>query len=283
MKPSLYVLHRQPQYHGPAVRAGRRRRSKQQSIDQPLHFFLRELHIYFDRRLACQTRSDVVTQRLLCLAAFIKIDMIQDLSEQVPCVAWREIGWDRLYCDRPSGQLHDAEPERCKIPFDQLKRLRLCGRKIKRFRKQKILRLDLSIRLAFPELVEEDPFVRDVLIYQQHPFVVNGDDKTIVELSNGPDLMRRDVAHLRASHKTLRRIYRRQIDRLGARFRFPPDVLVWFRRLTSGSEEFKFSGDTPGDDLFRLGIGRWVFLHARNNRSRRILDDIAKYRGVLAS
>ena len=60
---------------------------------------------------------------------------------------------------------------------------RPCAPQIERFRKQQILRLDRPLGFTSPKFIEQDSFMCDVLIYQQQSFIVRGDDKTFVKLS----------------------------------------------------------------------------------------------------
>jgi hypothetical protein len=60
MKSALDVLDREPQDHGPAMRAGCRRACLEQPVDQPLHLFGRQLHVDLDGGTASEACGNII-------------------------------------------------------------------------------------------------------------------------------------------------------------------------------------------------------------------------------
>jgi hypothetical protein len=78
----------------------------------------------------------------------------------------RSVGIDLIATVRPDSP-HYFETEGLKFIFCQLKCFRLGRCKIKRFGKQKVLRLDHTPSFPRSVLIEENALMRDMLVYEQ--------------------------------------------------------------------------------------------------------------------
>ncbi len=106
-----------------AVRTSGRRRSLEQSINQPAHLFRRERHVDFDRGVTGERGGDVVAQGFAGAAFFLGVNCLEKFGEHVARFTRREIGRRGFDGDSAAGETHEFKTIAFKFRGDRVERL----------------------------------------------------------------------------------------------------------------------------------------------------------------
>jgi hypothetical protein len=165
------------------VRASHRALSSAQFAQEPFHLAVIQSHVYLDRSAACNTGGHCAAQIRQRDLAQLALANFQDFKNQLFNVGRANAGRRSLHRNSPIPERLGLEAAARQLIGDVSVFDLLRCRQFQQYRHQEMLALHSSLCLLPQHLLEQNAFVRNVLIYDPEPVAGGGDDEAVVNLA----------------------------------------------------------------------------------------------------